>query len=143
MKILGTGDITDETYVDAVGDAAVGVITTGIYSTQHKSAMNEAFVKDYVALNGKSPRIGWSSITAWDAMRLVYDGLEAQKGAKFDPDKFMAFTRGRQFESPRGPISIDKDNGDISQNIYIRRAEKIDGQLHNVEIDTIPNYGFK
>jgi branched-chain amino acid transport system substrate-binding protein len=143
MKIIGTGDITDETYVDAVGDAAVGVITTGIYSTQHKSAMNQEFVRDYVALNGKSPRIGWSSITAWDAMRLVYDGLEAQKGSKFDPDKFMAFTRGRKFESPRGPISIDKDNGDISQNIYIRRAERIDGVLHNTEIETIPNYGFK
>jgi branched-chain amino acid transport system substrate-binding protein len=143
MKIIGTGDITDETYVDAVGDAAVGVITTGIYSTQHKSAMNQEFVRDYVALNGKSPRIGWSAITAWDAMRLVYDGLEAQKGAKFDPDKFMAFTRGRKFESPRGPISIDKDNGDISQNIYIRRAERIDGVLHNTEIETIPNYGFK
>jgi branched-chain amino acid transport system substrate-binding protein len=143
IKILGTGDITDETYVDAVGDAAVDVITTGIYSTQHDSAMNKEFVRDYVALNGKSPRIGWSSITAWDAMRLVYDGLEAQKGQKFDPEKFMAFTRGRQFESPRGPISIDKANGDISQNVYIRRAAKIDGLLHNVEIETIPNYGFK
>ena len=99
IKIMGTGDITDETYVDAVGDAALGVITTGMYSTQHNSPMNSEFVKEYVELNGKSPRMGWSVIAAWDALRLVYDGLNAQAGAKFDPEKFMAFARGRTFES--------------------------------------------
>ena len=143
VKIMGTGDITDETYVDAVGDAALGVITTGMYSTQHNSAMNKEFVKDYVDLNGKSPRMGWSVIAAWDALRLVYDGLNAQAGAKFDPDKFMAFVRGRSFESPRGPITIDKGNGDIVQNIYIRRTDRVDGTLQNVEIETMANQAFK
>jgi branched-chain amino acid transport system substrate-binding protein len=105
--------------------------------------MNKEFVKEYVELNGKSPRIGWSAIAAWDAMRLIYDGLNAQAGGKFDPDKFMAFARGRSFESPRGPVTIDKDNGDITQNIYIRRTDKVDGTLQNVEIETMPNQGFK
>jgi branched-chain amino acid transport system substrate-binding protein len=143
VKIMGTGDITDETYVDAIGDAALGVLTTGIYSTQHNSAMNKEFVKDYEALNGKTPRLGWTAVAIWDALRLTYDGLAAQAGGKFDPDKFMAFVRGRQFESPRGPITIDKGNGDIIQNVYIRRADKVDGVLQNVEIETLPNEGFK
>jgi branched-chain amino acid transport system substrate-binding protein len=143
VKILGTGDITDETYVDPVGDAALGTLTTGIYSTQHDSPMNKEFVRDFVALNGKSPRIGWSAITAWDGFRMIYDGVAAQAGSTFDPDKFMAFVRGRTFESPRGPISIDKDNGDITQNVYIRRTDKIDGVLQNVEIETFPNQPFK
>jgi branched-chain amino acid transport system substrate-binding protein len=143
VKILAVGDTTDETYVDAVGDAALGTITTGIYSTQHDSAMNKEFVKDFEALNGKSPRIGWTAIAIWDAFRLAYDGLEAQSGSSFDPDKFMAFVHGRSFESPRGPITIDKATGDIIQNIYIRRTDKIDGVLQNVEITTLPNEGFK
>jgi branched-chain amino acid transport system substrate-binding protein len=143
VKIMGTGDITDETYVDAVGDAALGVITTGMYSTQHSSAMNKEFVSEYTKLNGATPRMGWSAIAAWDAIRLVYDGLEAQKGAKFDSDKFMAFVRGRTFESPRGSITIDKGNGDIVQNIYIRRTEKVDGVLQNVEVETLANQSFK
>jgi len=143
VKILAVGDTTDETYVDAVGDAALGTITTGIYSTQHDSAMNKEFVKDFEALNGKSPRIGWTAISIWDAFRLVYDGLAAQSGSSFDPDKFMAFVHGRSFESPRGPITIDKTTGDIIQNIYIRRTDKIDGVLQNVEIATLPNEGFK
>jgi branched-chain amino acid transport system substrate-binding protein len=143
VKIMGTGDITDETYVDAVGDAALGTITTGIYSTQHDSAMNKEFVKDFEALNGKSPRLGWSAISVWDALRLIYDGLDAQAGSSFDPDKFMAFVHGRSFESPRGPITIDKATGDIVQNVYIRRTEKVDGVLQNVEIATMANQGFK
>jgi branched-chain amino acid transport system substrate-binding protein len=143
VKILGVGDITDETYVDAVGDAALGTVTTGIYSTQHDSAMNKEFVKDFEALNGKSPRIGWTAIAIWDALRLAYDGLGAQAGSSFDPDKFMAFVHGRSFESPRGPITIDKATGDIIQNIYIRRTDKVDGVLQNVEIATLPNEGFK
>jgi branched-chain amino acid transport system substrate-binding protein len=143
VKIIGTGDITDEAYIDAVGDAALATITTGIYSTQHDSVMNREFVKDYVALNGKSPRIGGTVIVTWDTLRVIYDGLAAQEGSSFDPDKFMSFARGRSFESPRGPITIDKGNGDIIQNVYIRRTDKIEGTLQNVEIATMPNQGFK
>jgi branched-chain amino acid transport system substrate-binding protein len=142
VHIMGTGDITDETYLDPVGDAALGTLTTGVYSTQHDSPMNKEFVRDFVALNGKSPRMGWSAITVWDAMTLIYDALKAQSGP-FDPDKFMTFVRGRKFESPRGPIAIDKDNGDIVQNVYIRRTDKVDGVLQNVEIATIADQGFK
>ena len=105
--------------------------------------MNKEFVKDFEALNGKSPRIGWSAISVWDALRLIYDGLDAQAGSSFDPDKFMAFVHGRSFESPRGPITIDKGNGDIIQNVYIRRTDKVDGVLQNVEITSMPNQGFR
>jgi branched-chain amino acid transport system substrate-binding protein len=94
-------------------------------------------------MNGAKPRMGWSAIAAWDALRLVYDGLEAQKGAAFNPDKFMGFVRGRTFESPRGPVTIDKGNGDIVQNVYIRRTDKVDGVLQNVEIETLKNVSFK
>ena len=55
----------------------------------------------------------------------------------------MAYVRGRSLESPRGPVTFDKGNGDITQNVYIRRTGKIDGVLQNVEIATLPNEGFK
>ena len=143
VKLIGTGDITDETYIDAVGDAAIGTITSGIYSTTHNSAMNKQFVADFTKLNGASPRLGWVGVSTWDAMQLTYDALTAQSGKKFDPDQFMAFVRGRSFESPRGPVSIDKTNGDMVQNVYIRRVEKINGVLQNVEIETMRAEGFK
>ena len=38
-----------------------------------------------------------------------------------------------------GPISIDPDTRDIIQNVYIRKVEKKNGELYNVEFATFPN----
>ena len=132
LKLLATGDVTDESILEAAGDSALGVLTTGFYSPTHDSPLNKQFVTDYTAAFGKSPRMAMSQVTSWDSLQLLYAGLEAQKGAKFDPDKFMSYLKGRQFESPRGPISIDKVTGDITQNVYVRRVERRDGALQNV-----------
>jgi branched-chain amino acid transport system substrate-binding protein len=137
MKLLATGDLTDESILDAAGDAALGAITTGFYSPTHDTPLNKQFVAEYLASFGKSPRISMLHATMWDSLQLIYSGLEAQRGAKFDPDKFMAHVKGRQFDSPRGPITIDKTTGDIIQNAYVRRVERRDGVLHNIEFDTI------
>jgi hypothetical protein len=36
--------------------------------------------------------------------------------------------------SPRGPVAIDPMTRDIVQNEYIRRVEKVNGELYNVKI---------
>jgi branched-chain amino acid transport system substrate-binding protein len=43
------------------------------------------------------------------------------------------------WESPRGPISIDPETRDIIQNVYIRKVEKKNGELYNVEFATFAN----
>lgn len=131
LKLLGTGDITDEMLLDVAGDTALGVITAGFYSTYHDSALNKQLVAELAAFK-HAP-----NVPIWDALRLIYDGVAAQKGAPFNGDKFMAFAKGRKFESPRGPIAISASNGDILQNTYIRRVERRDGKLVNVEFETI------
>ncbi|QBR04104.1 ABC transporter substrate-binding protein [Paraburkholderia pallida] len=136
IKLIGTGDMSDESVIDAAGDAALGIVTAGVYSTAHDSALDKQFVTDYVTRFGKTPRVTASGVAVWDAMRLIYEGLAAQGNAPFDADKFMAFVKGRSIESPRGPIVIDKRTGDIVQNVYIRRVQKRDGVLQNVEIET-------
>lgn len=137
MKLLSTGDVTDESTLDATGDAALGVISVGHYSPVHPSAENMSFVANYQAEFGKSPRLSMTMLSQWDAMQVLYAGLEAQRGQKFDPDKFMAAVKGRKFESPRGPIALDRTTGDIVQNAYIRKVERVDGVLQNVEFATI------
>jgi branched-chain amino acid transport system substrate-binding protein len=137
LKLLSTGDVTDESTLDAAGDAALGVISVGHYSPTHIAATNQAFVKSYLAEFDKTPRLGFAQVTMWDALQVLYAGLEAQRGQKFDPDKFIASVKGKQFDSPRGPISLDKTTGDIIQNAYIRKVERIGGVLQNVEFDTI------
>jgi branched-chain amino acid transport system substrate-binding protein len=137
MKLLATGDVTDESTLDAAGDSALGAITVGHYSPTHESAINKAFVANYEADYGKTPRIAMITVTFWDTLQVLYAGLEAQRGQKFDPEKFLVAVKGKLFESPRGPFSLDKATGDIIQNAYIRKVERVGGVLQNVEFDTI------
>jgi branched-chain amino acid transport system substrate-binding protein len=143
IKLLGTGDMSDESVIDAAGDAAMGVVTAGVYSAAHDSTLNKQFLADYVAQFGKSPRVTAPSVAVWDAMRLIYDGVAAQGNASFNADKFMAFVKGRSIDSPRGPVTIDKGTGDVIQNVYIRRVEKREGALQNIEIETVKDVSPK
>jgi branched-chain amino acid transport system substrate-binding protein len=36
-------------------------------------------------------------------------------------------------------MSIDRNTGEVVQNIYIRKVEKVDGELRNVEFATFSN----
>lgn len=136
VQVLATGDLTDENSLDQLGDAALGMITVFHYSEAHNSALNHAFVKAFyqVAPQGIRPEFG--GVATYDVMNAIYTLVAAQNG-KLDPDRTMAILKGMHFESPRGPIAIDQ-NRDIVQNIYVRKVQKVDGKLQNVEFDTIP-----
>lgn len=143
IKLLGTADLTDESMLEASGNTALNIITSGPYSTYHQSELNNRVVNDYAASAGKLGRFNSYNVATWDALRLIYDGVKAQGDAKFDGDKFMTFAKGRTFESPRGQINIDKTTGDINQTIYIRRVERKGAMLQNVEISSTPNVPAK
>jgi branched-chain amino acid transport system substrate-binding protein len=70
-------------------------------------------------------------------MHLIYEALKKTNGDT-DGNVLVAAMKGMAWESPRGPISIDPETRDIVQNIYLRRVEKIDGELYNVEFETFP-----
>jgi branched-chain amino acid transport system substrate-binding protein len=77
-----------------------------------------------------------AAIHAWDGTALIHQAVAAL-GPNAEGMKYVEFMKGRKIDSPRGPIMIDPDERDIIQNIYIRRVEKRDGQLENVNIATI------
>jgi branched-chain amino acid transport system substrate-binding protein len=135
-KVMGQLEIADENAIKVMGDAALGIITASHYDYAHKSAKNEAFVKAYNAAYGRNP--DFFSIGGWDGMQLIYDVLK-KTGGKTDAQALVDAAKGMKWESPRGPISIDPETRDIIQTVYIRRVEKVDGKLVNVEIDKIEN----
>jgi branched-chain amino acid transport system substrate-binding protein len=67
---------------------------------------------------------------------LIYEALK-KTGGKTDGDAVLAAMKGMKWESPRGPMSIDGETRDVVQNEYIRKVEKVNGQLYNVEFATI------
>ena len=134
-KILGQGEITmDDNALKSMGDNALGIRTVFHYGWEHKSKMNEAFVKSYEAEFKRHPDV--FSIGGWDGMHLIYEALKKTKG-KADGDSLIAAAKGMKWESPRGPIWIDPESRDIVQTVYIRKVEKAGGGVQNVEIDKI------
>jgi branched-chain amino acid transport system substrate-binding protein len=135
-KVMGQGEVTDDNALKTLGDAAIGIITAFHYDPTHKSAKNDAFVKAYNADYGRNP--DFFSIGGWDGMQLIYDVLK-KTGGKTDAQAMVDAAKGMKWESPRGPISIDPETRDIIQTVYIRRVEKIDGKVQNVEFDKVEN----
>lgn len=134
IKLFATGEATDDSYLQATGDVALGLITSHHYSYAHPSAKNQEFIKTFHALYGDSFRPSYFAITAYDGMQAISLAL-ARTGGDTSGDKVMAALAGLSFESPRGPIQIDPATRDIVQTVYIRKVEKVDGQLVNVEFD--------
>jgi branched-chain amino acid transport system substrate-binding protein len=136
VKIIGPGDVTDDDLVNGMGDAIVGTITAHFYSADHPSAANKAFVAAFrKANNGMRPN--FMAVSGYDGMHLMYETLK-KAGGKTDGDSLIAAAKGMAWESPRGPISIDADTRDIIQNVYIRKVERKNGELYNVEFATFP-----
>lgn len=135
-KILGQDALAAESALKSMGDAALGIITVGNYDYNHDSPMNKAFVTAYNAEFKRNP--DFFSIGGYDGMHLIYAALEKTAG-KSDGDALIAAAKGMSWESPRGPLSIDPQTRDIVQTVYIRRVEKVGGELRNVEIDKVAN----
>jgi branched-chain amino acid transport system substrate-binding protein len=133
IKLIGDGSVTDDDLLPEMGDAALGVITAFHYSAAHRSAMNQKFVESFKAAN-QGLRPNFMAVGGWDGMRVIYKALESAKGA--GGDALVDAMKGQAFESPRGPLLIDARTRDVVHDIYVRRVERVGGELYNVEFET-------
>ncbi len=136
IKLIGPGDVTDDDILNGMGDVALGAITTQHYSAAHDSPENKAFVEAFKkANNGMRPN--FMAVGGYDGMHLIYEGLKKSNGA--GGEALVNAMKGLSWTSPRGPVTIDPQTRDIIQNIYVRKVERVNGELYNVEFATIPN----
>ena len=137
MKIIADGSLTEDDILNPIGDAALGIITSQPYSAAHDSPENKAFVAAFKEANG-GKRPNFVAVHAYDGMRLVYEALKKTNGAA-DGEGLIAAMKGLSWVSPRGPVAIDPATREMTQNVYIRKVERKDGELYNVEFETIAN----
>ena len=137
IRIIATGDLTDEDILDAVGDSAVGVMTSFHYSEVHDSPENKAFTAAY-AKAYPNDRPNFMSVAGYDGMALI-DAVLKKTGGSADAEKFIAAAKGMTLTSPRGKITIDPQTRDIVQTVYIRKVERVGNRLQNVEFDSVPD----
>ncbi len=135
IKLIGTGDVTDDDQLNDMGDGALGVVTSHHYSAAHPSPMNKKFVEAFEKAN-KGMRPNFMAVGGYDGMRVIYEALRITKG-NGGGEALLNAMKGQIFESPRGPMFIDAQTRDVVQNIYLRKVERKDGQLYNVEFDVI------
>jgi branched-chain amino acid transport system substrate-binding protein len=133
IKVIGPGDVMDDDLLNGMGDAALGAVTAHLYSAAHPSSINKEFVAAYEKAFNSRP--GFIAVGGYDGIHLIYEALK-KTGGNTDGDALIAAMKGMKWESPRGPISIDPETRDIVQNIYIRKVEKVDGELYNIEFQT-------
>lgn len=136
IRLLSTGDVTEDGVIDALGDNALGVISTHQYSMAHDSPENKAFLAAYAQV-APQQRPNFMAVGGYDGMAAVYEVVRRLDG-NVDGDKAMGVLRGLKIASPRGPIQIDADTRDIVQNVYVREVRKVGGKLYNVEFDHFP-----
>ena len=138
IKVIATGDLTDDHVLPAMGDATLGVITSFHYSAAHDSPENKAFLKNFAAANPNGGRPNFMAVAAYDGMHAIYEVARKLNG-KIDGDRAMAVLKGMKIPSPRGPLTIDAQTRDAVQTVYIRKVEKVNGELYNVEFDKFEN----
>ena len=135
IKLIATGDLPDDDILNGFGDAAVGLISADPYSAAHPSEKNKAYVAAFQKAN-PNMRPNFMSVGGYDGMHVIYEALK-KTGGDADGTKLVEAMKGLSFESPRGPITIDPATRDIIQNVYLRKVEKVNGALYNIEFGAI------
>jgi branched-chain amino acid transport system substrate-binding protein len=138
IHVVATGDMVDEYIMPAIQDPPIGLVTAFPYTRMHPSAVNRAFVAAYHKAEGDNLGPDFSAVEEYDALHAVWNVALALKGDFSNPDRVMEVVRGMTFESPRGPVMVDASTRDLVQNVVLRRLEMVNGQLENVEFETIP-----
>jgi branched-chain amino acid transport system substrate-binding protein len=136
IRIMSQMELTDEPALRNMGDTALGIVTSSHYDFSHRSARNDEFVRAYNAAYRRNP--DFFSTGGYDGMHVVFQALQ-RTGGSADGDALIAAAKGLAWDSPRGPMSIDPATRDVVQTVYMRRVERVGGQLLNVEFDRIEN----
>jgi branched-chain amino acid transport system substrate-binding protein len=138
ITLVTTQDLLIDSELPKMGDIPLGVVSSGTYSAAATRPANKAFVAAWRKEFGASDIPDFPAVQGWDGMAMIFDVIK-KTGGKFTGDQAMKILKNyKTTDSPRGPFMIDPQTGDIIQNIYIRRAEKVNGKIANVEFETFP-----
>lgn len=138
IRVIATGDVTEDQELNGMGDAALGVVTTHHYSAAHPSPENTAFKAVFAKVAGTGLRPNFMAVGGYDGMAAIAAVVKKLGPGKIDGDRAMEAFKGLELSSPRGPIRIDPETRDVVQTVYVRKIERRDGELYNVEFEEFP-----
>ena len=123
ISLIGPGDLTQDTKLQEMGDAAVGLSTMHHYAADYQTPANQAFVAAWKKAYGAESTPDFLGVQGYDGMAAIFHVINTVQG-KITGSSAMAALKGWTFNSPRGPISIDPETREIVQNIYLHEVAK-------------------
>lgn len=138
IKLIGPGDITQDNKLQAMGPAAVGLITMHHYHADLDNPENKRFVTAWKQAYGKDSVPDFMAVGGYDGMAAIVHVVRTLKG-KIDTEKAVEALKGWKHNSPRGPIMIDPATRDIIMNEYLSEVTMKDGRLFQKTIGKIDN----
>ena len=133
IRVIATGDVTDDDLLNSMGDSVLGMVTSHDYSADHDSPENKAFVEIFKKVNNNM-RPNMMAVAAYDGMDVIYRALTATKGDA-NGQKLVDAMKGQKWMSPRGPMEIDAATREAIPPMFIRKVERKNGELYNVEFE--------
>ena len=136
IKLIGPGDITQDNKLQAMGPAAVGLITMHHYNADLDNPENKKFLEAFKKEYGADAVPDFMAVAGYDGMAAIVHVITELKG-KIDTDKAIELLKGWKHESPRGPIMIDPATRDIVMNEYLSEVVMQDGKLRQKNLGKI------
>jgi branched-chain amino acid transport system substrate-binding protein len=137
VTLISTEDLVPDEELPNMGDQAVGLVTSGIYTANATRPANKAFVAAYYKEYGTKLAPDFETADAWDGMDMIFDLVRKMKDKVNGPEAMDFLSHWKDTHSPRGTIMIDPATRQIVQNVYMRRVEKQGDKLVDVEFQNL------
>jgi branched-chain amino acid transport system substrate-binding protein len=135
VRLIGAGTTTDEHVLPSMGDEALGVVTALHYTAALDTPANRTFVAAYRARYHRVP--SYYSESMYTGAKWLVNAVEAVHGNVENSEALVdALRRVKLTDAPRGPVELD-EYGNPIENVYIRKVERVNGQLQNTVIETM------
>jgi len=136
IPLIGAGPTTDEHALPFMGDEAIGVVTALHYSAALDTPANRVFAAAYRARFNKLA--SYYAESMYSGGKWVVAAIDALDGRVEDRAALLKALQDAKPEGlPRGPVELDAYGNPI-ENVYVRRVERVNGELQNTVIHTFP-----
>lgn len=128
IPVFGPAFSFDARILNAVGDAAVGVLNGSQWNYDLDNAANKTFVAAFKSKYGRMPTLYASQ--GYDTANLIGSALKATGGDPSNMDAFRKALEKAEFDSVRGSFRFGSNHHPI-QDIYVREVVKDASGIHN------------
>jgi branched-chain amino acid transport system substrate-binding protein len=134
LPVLATVSAVSEGMLPALGKAAVGIKSYGVYAAGIDTPENRRFVQAFRKKTGTLA--SGDAYAGYIGARPIIEALSTAKSGIEDREAYLRALRTVEFVGPAGPFKFDGHQNAVV-NLYLFETREVEGELRNVVLDTI------